>query len=186
MKAGWIGAREGILGEIVEEYKYFSVERMAGMIAEIVTKGAEEIIPKENREKVVLVTMPTSRKHIKERGFDHMERIGREIEKRAKAKRVELLLRAKDTVQVGASEEVRRKQAKEAVKLNPEFLTKDGKLKERFLEKKIVLVDDVWTTGASMREAGRMLKKAGVKRLYGVAIAKNRDGKSPQVKRGDF
>jgi ComF family protein len=35
----------------------------------------------------------------------------------------------------------------------------------------IILIDDIVTTGATMREAMRMLKKAGAKHVYGFALA---------------
>lgn len=38
--------------------------------------------------------------------------------------------------------------------------------------KKILLVDDVYTTGESMREAGRVLKKAGAKSVWGLVLAR--------------
>jgi len=37
--------------------------------------------------------------------------------------------------------------------------------------KRIVLVDDVFTSGATMRECGRVLKKTGVKKVWGVCLA---------------
>jgi len=36
----------------------------------------------------------------------------------------------------------------------------------------ILLVDDVWTTGATMKEATRVLKQGGVKRVWGMTIAR--------------
>ncbi len=36
----------------------------------------------------------------------------------------------------------------------------------------ILLFDDVWTTGATMREAARVLKHAGAKFVWGLAIAR--------------
>lgn len=35
----------------------------------------------------------------------------------------------------------------------------------------VILVDDVFTTGSTMREAARVLAEAGVKRIYGFAVA---------------
>ena len=36
----------------------------------------------------------------------------------------------------------------------------------------IIVVDDIITTGATMNEAARVLKKAGVKKVIGVAVAR--------------
>ena len=36
----------------------------------------------------------------------------------------------------------------------------------------ILLVDDVWTTGATLKEATRVLKEGGVKRVWGLTIAR--------------
>lgn len=36
----------------------------------------------------------------------------------------------------------------------------------------IVLIDDVWTTGATMREAANVLKRGGVKTVWGLTIAR--------------
>ena len=40
---------------------------------------------------------------------------------------------------------------------------------------RILLVDDVVTTGAKMSEAARILRKAGAKAVYGAALARHED-----------
>jgi len=39
-------------------------------------------------------------------------------------------------------------------------------------DKAILLVDDVWTTGATMKEATRVLKQNGVGEVWGLTIAR--------------
>lgn len=191
-RAEYIGFRDEILGEMVEEYKYMGVRGLAREIAEILYEGyfREKVERLGRGEKILVVAMPTSKRHVRERGFDHCLEIAKEIERRGRGKvrLAEMLVRKKDTVQVGASEEVRRKQAKEAVGVNPEILMRDGSLREKYRRGEVILVDDVWTTGASMIEAGKRLREAGVEkaRLSAIAITKTRQGLSPEVRRGEL
>jgi len=46
------------------------------------------------------------------------------------------------------------------------------KNKEYMTGKNIILFDDVWTTGATMREAGNVLKRAGAKSVWAMTIAR--------------
>ena len=38
--------------------------------------------------------------------------------------------------------------------------------------RRVLLVDDVWTTGATMRECGKVLKRNGAKKVWGVVMAR--------------
>jgi predicted amidophosphoribosyltransferase len=40
-----------------------------------------------------------------------------------------------------------------------------------FIKNKIVIFDDVWTTGATIKECGKVLKRAGAKEVWGMTIA---------------
>ncbi|MBQ3293809.1 ComF family protein [Candidatus Saccharibacteria bacterium] len=205
-RAEYLGFRDEILGEMVEECKYAPARGLCAEVAEVVF--SEYFEPSLNRgggslnERVlkksgvktsagsplILVPMPTSRRHVRERGFDHMDLICREVAKLSggSVRRVRLLERAKDTVQVGASSEVRRKQAKEAVRVNPRFMEDSGRVLEEYREVPVVLMDDVWTTGASLTEAGKMLMRAGVKDLRVLAVTKNRSQKRPVIRHGEI
>ena len=64
--------------------------------------------------------------------------------------------------QVGLNARERRKNVRNAFRITNEHLIED---------KNVILVDDVFTTGATMRECSKMLKKAGAGDIYGVTIA---------------
>ena len=115
---------------------------------------------------MVIVPLPTIRKHIRERGFDHTKRIAKEFGKRRGLLVSEVLLRVNKTVQVGADEETREKQAAEAYAVDMEKFDAD---------KTYLLLDDVWTTGASMRSAAKKLREAGAKQILGASLSLSSD-----------
>ena len=126
---------------------------------------------RENR-KIVLVPLPTIRKHIRERGFDHTLRLCFELENflqkelerlGVKVEYENLLVRKNKTVQVGKEKKERVKQAEKAygiyegVKLDMNTL--------------YILVDDVTTTGASLVAAKKILQ---TDRVWAAVLMKER------------
>lgn len=146
----YIGKREDLLRRLIEIYKYDSVRAVSFELAELLAATVGE--------GWVLVPLPTIRKHIRERGFDHIglicRKMGLPIER--------ALIRANNSVQVGANTEMRRKQAAEAyraVNVDP--------------DKRYLLIDDVWTTGSSMLAACETMRAAGSKNLAIAVIARS-------------
>ncbi len=43
---------------------------------------------------------------------------------------------------------------------------------EEFKEKRVLLLDDVYTTGATVRECAKVLKKAGAEKVYVLTVAR--------------
>ena len=145
-----MGERDGLLRDLIEVYKYHSVRAVASVLAETMMGVIDS--------SYTLVPLPTINRHIRERGFDHIGLIC----KKTGLPVGRVLLRNKNTVQVGASLEQRREQAKQAYSLGSVDLNK-----------KYLLVDDVWTTGSSMMAAANLIREAGVKNLAICAIARS-------------
>lgn len=81
------------------------------------------------------------------------------------ALRIERVLRrVNKTTQVGTDEATREKQAREAYEVV-------GKIDS---EKTYLLLDDIWTTGASMRAAAEKMYAAGARKIFGVVVCKGR------------
>lgn len=153
-----VSYRMGVMMKLTEEYKYKSIRKTAEVLAEMM----DATIPSEfgKGEEVIVVPLPTISRHIRERGFDHTLLLAKELAKRRKWKVEKALVRKNKTVQVGASEVVRRRQASEAYEACCKL---DAK-------RTYLLVDDVWTTGASMEAAILALKKAGAKKMASAVI----------------
>ena len=122
--------------------------------------------------KIVLIPLPTIRKHIRERGFDHTLRLCFELEnflqKRleglgVKVEYQDLLVRKNKTVQVGKEKKERMKQAEKA------YGIREGiKIENKTL---YILVDDVTTTGASLAAAKKILQ---TDRVWAAVLMKER------------
>lgn len=161
------GLREGAISKMILEYKFHSRRQYTPILAKMIYESVREL-PKNT----IIVPLPTVSRHIRSRGFDHILAISRELSRISGFKIALLLSRKHETVQVGKSSKIRRLQAREAFSLNLETLEGISKRSSR-LRQPILLVDDVWTTGASMKSANFLLRSAGFQKVYGVVLAKN-------------
>lgn len=179
------GLKEGWFERMVRDFKYkgrrdygeFLAEKLGEVIFDEIKRmrfidglsdklgdGSVEVSRMMNAEtreirKIILVPLPTIRKHIRERGFDHTLRLCFELEnflqKRLaklgmKVEYEDLLVRKNKTVQVGKEKKERMKQAEKA------YGIREGiKIESKTL---YVLVDDVTTTGASLTAAKKILQ----------------------------
>ena len=162
------GMRVGCLSELVSEYKFLSRRRNSYALAEMLFEVISRLSP---GVEYVVVPLPTISKHIRSRGFDHIARLCQDFSSISGFSVCSALIRAKNTVQVGSSKVKRLEQAHGAYMVNPKARLDS---KSHYL-----LVDDVWTTGATMRAAREVLK-AELKRLgmddikiSAIVLAKN-------------
>lgn len=101
-----------------------------------------------------------------ERGFNQAERIAQLLTKNYKDPIFVKLERVRATRPMfGLTKKERAENVKGA------FTLKNQSIKESKYQR-IILVDDVWTTGATMRECAVVLKREGVQEVWGVALAR--------------
>jgi len=112
----------------------------------------------------MLVWVPVSRLRRLRRGYDQSELIARSLSRELGLKSVCALKKIRHTrTQSGINGFENRK----ANVLGVYRVTAP----EKVAGKRILLVDDILTTGATMSEAARMLKVAGAKEVHGAAVA---------------
>ena len=154
-----VDERNTLIGTLVHDLKYDSVRALAPHIADLLN----QIIPKLQGS-VEIVPLPTITKHIRSRGLDHTKLIAKHLAKhRPIFHTSDVLIRAKDTVQVGASAKTRATQASEAYLINPKVTIDPSKT--------YLFLDDVWTTGASMHAAIKKLSSTGADNIIVVILA---------------
>ena len=113
-----------------------------------------------------LVTfVPTSSQHVRRRGFDHALLIAGKVAEKLDTKLVKSLYRQKNIQQIGASRFIRKRQTHGLFRVATPNVVCGAK---------ILLIDDVISTGATIEEAAMTLKQAGAKRIYVAVAAHNR------------
>lgn len=154
-----VGERTGALKKLVGDYKFASERDNARPIAELISSTLPEELPPE----LIIIPLPTIAKHIRERGLDHTKLVVRELARiRKMPANYHLLRRTDNTSQHLADSKARAKQAAKTFSINP----------RADIPKKILLVDDIYTTGATTKAAAELLKKRGVKEIWLAIVAR--------------
>lgn len=110
--------------------------------------------------------VPLSRTRRCERGFDQAEAIAAWLSGGVHLPKVRLLNRRH---RLGHQAERSTLDRSEAMKVSPFSVAREA---ERALPKTLLLVDDVWTTGATAESAIRVLRGRGVEKVIPVVLAK--------------
>ena len=156
-----------ILREAIKSFKYQSVESLKKPLAKL----AIDYLKKENLagkfSGFVIAPVPLTLRRRLNRGFNQSELLAKEIGAFLNCPVVNLLKRKKfNSPQAEIPDWQKRKEnITGAFVLAPNIDIGN-------LYTKIILIDDVSTSGATLEEAASVLKKAGVKEIYGLVIAK--------------
>lgn len=165
---------EGFAKKLVYKMKFDSNRQIARRLAELI----DDTVPYGEFDCVTYV--PTAPKRRRERGFDHAKLIARTFAKKRRLPFFKALARIDNTRQLGASKNARKIQAEKAYryigKRNREQVTRNKR--ERRPRKtsgpsvKILIVDDVLSTGATMEACTKLLRQNGFKQVSGAVFAR--------------
>ena len=126
----------------------------------------------------VICPIPLHKRRLKWRGYNHSEEIAKQLGRAFSLPVVaDALIRTKHTApQVSLSKEQRLANMKGVFQVrNPQAIRSSSLslgVEDQLAGKNILLVDDVYTTGATMEECARVLKKAGASRVFGAVVAR--------------
>ena len=148
-------------GGMVRKLKYSGVSLLADEMAKDLARAAEMLRLRD----AVVTFVPMHPKRERKRGFNHSELLARKAAERLGFECAGLLMRTRnDPQQARLSREERISNLKGAFAV-PE--TEAERVKGRI----ILLIDDVFTTGATAKNCAEALLEAGAAKVYFVAYA---------------
>lgn len=141
--------------ELVCEWKERGLRRLAGLAADLVDGTLER------PDVTVLVPVPADRDRSLKRGHEPAAQLARELGRRWDVPVERLLRRTRGAVrQRGLSQAERRANVRSAFAA------------AREIQSRVVLIDDVYTTGATANAAASALRKGGARRVDVVTFAR--------------
>lgn len=159
---------EGPPARIVRAYKDGGERRLAVEIARLMVgaaRDAERLAPDRYAgllsDADALVFVPVTAEAYRRRGFDHMEAVAREASRACGAPMVDALLKHGSADQREFSREERLASSRDAYEVV-----------EDVRGARLLLLDDVITTGATVGAAAAALKRAGARRVDALAFAR--------------
>ena len=160
--------RYGLYGRrLIFELKYNDHSYVARVLGKI---AADRVCGDPHAAEVLtcdfVCGVPLSPSKLRKRGFNQSEKIAKYFCKETGMRHEpDLLRRLKDTEALRSlSPREREEQLKGAFAINK------GKAK-LLRDKRILLIDDIYTTGATLRGCGQVLKAAGAKEVHGLVVA---------------
>ena len=153
------GSYEGSLRKLIQLFKYDRVRPLAAHFGKLMAIG----LPREERFDLI-VPMPLHWRRRWSRGYNQAALLAREISKRWNTPARNVVRRARATrPQAGLTNAKRRANVAGAFKMKP-GVRLDGM--------RILLIDDVLTTGTTASACARVLKRAGARQVTLLAVAR--------------
>ncbi|MFA7285545.1 MAG: phosphoribosyltransferase family protein [Candidatus Paceibacterota bacterium] len=164
--------RDTIIKRAIWNLKYKNKKNLSLVFAEIMyPKILEELGDMkafENFTNPILIPIPVSKKRLKERGYNQSLLIAKELNKIDRDKSFVLmnniLIKHKETIHQA---HVKNKKERLANLIGSFSVINKELIKNR----NIILIDDVTTTGATLKEAKKELKKNGARKIIAFTIA---------------
>lgn len=162
----WISTHyEGVAKKLLGVYKFKHRRSAANDIASLMH---ETLLDFNNQDDIVrtnylIVPVPTATTRIRQRSFDHCALLAKTLSKKLNLDYAKVLGRLGQSRQLGSKRVIRLKQVEgKFYILRPELIK----------NRNILLIDDVLTTGATIKAVIKEMRRAGARRIDGLVFAK--------------
>jgi len=144
------------------------LEKFAYILYETLIEEMTDIMLFNGGQKMTLISIPGSKKGLKEKGFNQSALLVKKIFEIDRGKNFTIDLNVLEKIRETEHQVKVKNRWKRLENLIGCFAVTDSAL---IKGKSFIVIDDVITTGATMTEAERALKVAGAKNVYGFSIA---------------
>ncbi len=156
-KVWLVGERDGTLQRLVGLYKFERARSAYRSLGDLLLGVLPEL-----PDNTVIVPIPTTPSRIRERGYDHMLLVAKYIARKRGLQCRQLVCRQTNTKQRQSNAKKRDLQAKQAFEVR-------GKIDPAV---PYLLIDDIITTGSTIKYASAALCKAGAKHVWVGVVAR--------------
>jgi len=158
----WIGPYEGGLGEAVRTLKFHDLPALAEPLG-LGLRRAIRAVQQELGGEATLVPIPTDPARLRDRGFDHAALLASAAARALPSALVPLLERTRAVPALHTLGRTERRRVMDRV-----FAVRAGVP----VPDRVILVDDIWTSGATFEAAAATLQAAGCATIGVVAVAR--------------
>lgn len=171
---------KGVIKELIHKLKFHHKKAVTMVLAEFLSEYYDKILSFEQQkagsvkkfQNAIFIPVPTSKRNIKERGYNNVYEIIKEFKgiQHGKGQDIKILddflIKIKDTTpQYKVSKNKRRKNVKGVFGVNIR------KYKD-FRDKNFVIIDDIITTGSTLDEIIKILQENGINNIVCITLSK--------------
>lgn len=154
---------KSLLQRCIHHFKYEGLKDLGSELGLLLA----DVLRKNLLQKIVVCPVPLHRKRLQWRGFNQAELLALTIQKNLGIPSHQLLHRTSFVIpQMELSREKRKTNVLNA------FICKSSAVQHIASDFEVLLVDDVCTTMATLEACAQALKKEGIKKVYGIVLAR--------------
>ncbi|MEK7579580.1 MAG: ComF family protein [Patescibacteria group bacterium] len=157
--------KDPAIQRVIKAFKYQFIQGLEEPLGRLMSRYLGKINGKLDLNDYLVIPVPLHRRKYNQRGYNQSELIASKISQFLNLEMAaDSLVKSKATKdQAKLKESERLKNLKNAYACSKPWLVSG---------KKVLLIDDVYTTGSTMAECAKVLKEAGASEITGLAIAR--------------